>query len=64
MLMHNHHRLLQCFVSTIRGGLLSGVGEATAPDEYKTFNTAGARVVFDVSFFIVVSTICTLVLSF
>lgn len=50
----------QCFISSLRAGLLAGggIGDNSVPDSYDTFTEFALRAVFfDISFFIIISTI-------
>jgi hypothetical protein len=56
---HNHlwcESSWQCFIATLRIGLLKGLGE-TAPDQYASFQLFGTRTIYEISFFIVITTI-------
>ena len=55
LLFECHH---QCFVSSMRAGLLDGIGADATPDQYNTFSEFAIRAIFfDISFWIVISII-------
>ena len=48
----------QCFVSSVRSGLLFSLGTVSGPGQYATFTEFALRAVFfDISFWVVISVI-------
>ena len=49
----------QCFIASLRSGLLNNLGSDSAPNSYHTFTEFAVRAVFfDISFWIIITTIC------
>ena len=53
------HTPWQCFIASLRSGLLNNLGSDSAPSVYHTFTEFALRAVFfDISFWIIITTIC------